>query len=149
AEGASHQNVPRGTETFFGEARGNLRLFSHAVIDAGASLVLGHGPHVVRGMEMYKGCLIAYSLGNFATYGKFGLRGPTALSLILEVNLTPKGSNAGRFLGGTIYPVVQVGKGVPKLDEKRKAISVVRSLSQSDFGRNAARISPAGVISAG
>ena len=47
--------------------------FSHAVVDAGADLVVGHGPHVLRGMEWYKGRLIAYSLGNFAGYGVFSL----------------------------------------------------------------------------
>lgn len=146
AEGSAHQHVPRGTETFFGEPRGNLRLFAHAVIDAGASLVLGHGPHVVRGMEMYKGKLIAYSLGNFATYGKFGLRGPTALSLILKVKLAPKGPSTGQFLGGEIFPVVQVGKGVPQQDDKRQVIPVIRKLSQADFGRSAARVTADGII---
>ncbi len=148
AEGAGHQNVPHATETYFGEARGNLRVFTHAVVDAGASLVMGHGPHVVRGMEMYKGRLIAYSLGNFATYGKFGLHGPTALSLILQVRLAPKGANTGQFLGGKIFPVMQVGKGIPRMDARHQIIPVVRKLSQADFGRNAARITPDGLISA-
>ncbi|ABF62091.1 CapA family protein [Ruegeria sp. TM1040] len=39
--------------------------FAHAVIDAGADLVVGHGPHLLRGMEIYKGKPIFYSLGNF------------------------------------------------------------------------------------
>ena len=43
AEGPSAKRVPRRTEIFFGEKRGNLRLFSKAVIDAGADLVLGAG----------------------------------------------------------------------------------------------------------
>ncbi len=38
--------------------------FAHAVIDAGASLVLGHHPHVVQEAEIYKNGLIFYSLGN-------------------------------------------------------------------------------------
>lgn len=147
AEGSAHQNVPNGTETYFGEARGDLRRFTHAVVDAGAHLVLGHGPHVVRGMEMYKGRLIAYSLGNFATYGKFGLRGPTALSLILEVQLSPAGPDAGRFLGGRVHPVVQIGKGVPRPDDKRQVIGVIRSLSATDFGKSAARVAKDGIIS--
>jgi poly-gamma-glutamate capsule biosynthesis protein CapA/YwtB (metallophosphatase superfamily) len=147
AEGSGHQHVPRGGETYFGEARGDLRRFSHAVIDSGAHLVIGHGPHVVRGMERYKGCLIAYSLGNFATYGKFGLRGPTALSLILEVRLTTKGTGqAGRFQRGRVTPVIQVGKGIPKLDTEKRVISVIRSLSQADFGKNAATVGKDGAI---
>ncbi|MGC4043931.1 MAG: CapA family protein [Armatimonas sp.] len=148
AEGAAYQNVPHGTESYFGEARGDLRRFTHAVIDAGADLVLGHGPHVVRGMEMYKGRLIAYSLGNFATYGKFSLRGPTALSLILQVQLATDGADRGKFLGGQIYPVLQIGKGIPKPDGKKQVIKVIRSLSAKDFGKSAAQVSPDGTIRA-
>lgn len=37
----------------------------HSAIDAGADLVIGHHPHVLQGFEIYKGKLIAYSLGNF------------------------------------------------------------------------------------
>ncbi|GAB4461914.1 MAG: CapA family protein [Armatimonadaceae bacterium] len=147
AEGTAHQHVPRGPERFFGESRGDLRRFTHAVIDAGADLVLGHGPHVVRGLEIYRDRLIAYSLGNFATYGKFGLRGETALSLILEVSLAPRGAKTpGMFVSGKIHPVVQVGKGIPQPDPTRKTIAVARKLSDTDFGKTAPRIAPDGVL---
>ena len=53
--------------------------FAHAVVDAGADLVVGHGPHVLRGMEWYSGRLIAYSLGNFAGYKVFALGGPLSI----------------------------------------------------------------------
>lgn len=39
--------------------------FAHACIDAGADIVIGHGPHMLRGLEIYKGKPIFYSLGNF------------------------------------------------------------------------------------
>ena len=39
--------------------------FAHSCIDAGADLFIGHGPHVLRGVEIYKGKPIFYSLGNF------------------------------------------------------------------------------------
>ena len=42
-----------------------LRIFSKRCIDAGASAVLGHGPHELRGIELYHGGVIFYSLGNF------------------------------------------------------------------------------------
>ena len=74
SEGTGAQRVPNKTEYLGSEARGNLPLFAHTVIDAGADLVLGHGPHVLRGMEIYKDRLIAYSMGNFATYGMFSLK---------------------------------------------------------------------------
>ena len=64
AEGAGKVHVPHGYETAFGENRGNLRRFARRAVDAGADLVLGSGPHVLRGMELYRGRLIAYSLGN-------------------------------------------------------------------------------------
>ena len=42
-----------------------LRQFAHDAVDAGAGLVVGHGPHRLRGVEIYKGAPIFYSLGNF------------------------------------------------------------------------------------
>ena len=84
AEGSGAMHVPHGTETFLGENRGDSRRFSHAVIDAGADLVVGSGPHVIRGLERYHGRLIAYSLGNFAGYKNFGTGGTLSLSAILQ-----------------------------------------------------------------
>jgi hypothetical protein len=130
AEGADRQRVPYGPETFLGEDRGDLRAFARAVVAAGADLVLGHGPHVVRGMEVIDGRLVAYSLGNFATYGGFNLAGPNGLSLVLEVSLAPDGA----FLGGRIHPARQERPGGPRLDPAGAVIPVVRSLSLEDFG---------------
>jgi poly-gamma-glutamate synthesis protein (capsule biosynthesis protein) len=42
-----------------------LPVFARRMIDEGANLVVGHGPHLLRGMELYKGRPIFYSLGNF------------------------------------------------------------------------------------
>jgi hypothetical protein len=42
-----------------------LTIFAHAVIDDGADVFVGHGPHVLRGIEIYKGKPIFYSMGNF------------------------------------------------------------------------------------
>ena len=144
AEGAAFQRVPKQTEIFFGEKRGNLPLFARTVIDAGADLVLGHGPHVLRGMEIYKDRLIAYSLGNFATYGWFSLKGPTALTMILEANLALD----GKFLGGKIHAGRQEGRGIPALDPSGEAIKTVRALSKADFGATAPKIADDGAISA-
>lgn len=143
AEGSAYQNVPKQTEVFFGERRGNLPLFARTVIDAGADLVLGHGPHVLRGMEIYKDRLIAYSLGNFATYGWFSLKGETALTMILETHLAPD----GKFIGGKIHAGRQEGRGIPALDVTGEAIRKVRSLSGSDFPASAPNISDGGIIS--
>jgi hypothetical protein len=143
AEGADRQHVGRVTETFLGENRGNPMRFARVAIDAGADLVVGHGPHVLRGMEWYKGRLIAYSLGNFAGYGVFSLGGPLSVSAILRVTL----AGDGRFETGLLVPTQLVGKGSPALDPSERAHEVVRALSRSDFGKRRVRISPTGVLS--
>jgi len=129
AEGESALHTPDGTEYFYGSNRGDLRRFAHSVIDAGADLVLGHGPHVPRAMEVYEGRLVAYSLGNFATYGRFSLRGNKGISLVLEAQLDAD----GRFVSGSILPVRLVDGGFPVQDEGAEVIPLVRELSQADF----------------
>ena len=136
AEGSGRCRVPFGAELFYNENRGDLRLFTHAMIDAGADLVLGHGPHVVRGMEVYKDRLIAYSLGNFATYGAFNLKGLPGLTVLLEVELAPD----GRFLGGKANPVKQPSPGGPRLDASGEILPILRGLSRADFGDAAVKI---------
>ncbi|MFM9905164.1 MAG: CapA family protein [Pyrinomonadaceae bacterium] len=142
AEGTDHQNVPSRSEIFLGENRGNLPAFTHAVIDAGASLVLGHGPHVMRGMELYKDHLIVYSMGNFCTYGWFGLAAETALSEIVEIKIDAD----GKFISGKINAAKQEGRGGPLLDKSGASIRVVRGLSVADFGANAPKIADDGTI---
>src|SRR5512138_582578 len=142
AEGADRQHVPPGHEEFLGEDRGDLRAFARTVVDAGADLVVGHGPHVVRGMEVVRGKLVAYSLGNFATYGGMNLSGPNGLSLVLEVKVAPDGT----FLGGRIHPARQERPGGPRLDPAGAVIPVVRTLSQEDFGASAVRVAEDGTI---
>jgi hypothetical protein len=144
AEGATHQHVAPGDELFVGEDRGDLRRFAHAMIDAGAQLVIGSGPHVVRAMEVYCGHLIAYSLGNFATYGSFNLTAENGISLILEVRLASDGS----FLGGQVYPVKQEKPGGPHLDPDLAILPVLRSLSAADFPSTHVDVGPLGELSA-
>jgi hypothetical protein len=142
AEGATHQHVLEGDETFLGEDRGDLRRFTHAAIDAGADLLLGSGPHVVRAMEVYKGKLIAYSLGNFATYGPFNLNAENGLSLVLEAHLATDGT----FLRGQAYAVKQEKPGGPKLDPDMKILPLLRGLSNADFPQTAIVVGPQGEL---
>jgi poly-gamma-glutamate capsule biosynthesis protein CapA/YwtB (metallophosphatase superfamily) len=142
AEGTNAQHVPNRSEIFLGENRGNLPAFTHTVIDAGADLVLGHGPHVMRGMELYRDRLIVYSMGNFCTYGWFQLAGETALTEIVEVKVAPD----GKFVSGKIHAGRQDGRGGPILDPAGESIRVVRSLSLADFGTNAPKIGDDGTI---
>jgi hypothetical protein len=137
-EGAKHQHFSRSDAV--NEA---IYDFAHAVVDAGADLVVGHGPHVLRGMELYKDRLIAYSLGNFATYRKFNLEGPAGLSMMLEVRLAADGA----FLGGQIHPARQDWPGGPRLDPSGEAIGVVKGLSEEDFGATAVLVGEDGTLS--
>ena len=142
AEGSGATHVPHGTEYFLGENRGNSRAFAHAVVDAGADLVVGSGPHVIRGVERYHGRLIAYSLGNFAGYKNFGTGGTLSLSAILSVQLRGDGS----LLGGTWTSLLLDGSALPHLDPSDASAHLVAQLSREDFGSAGARIAQDGTI---
>lgn len=130
AEGKDALHLRRGTERFLGENRGNLTGFAHGVIDAGADLVIGHGPHVVRALEVYKGKLIAYSLGNFLTYGMFNLKGPSGVSIILKAKLNAR---TGDFVGGRLVPVRLANGGIPEIDLSGEAAQLVKALTKQDI----------------
>jgi hypothetical protein len=142
AEGSDKMRVRKGTEMFLGENRGNSVAFTHAVVDAGADLVVGSGPHVLRGMEWYHGHLIAYSLGNFAGYKVFAMGGPLSISGILRVTLRGDGG----FDSGTLVPTRMVGGGLPALDPVETAHGMVRTLSKEDFGARAVKVSSNGQL---
>ena len=111
-------------ETYLDEDRGHLRDFAHRMVEAGADLVVGHGPHVLRGMEIYRGRLIAYSMGNLATYGQFNLTGNLGIGAILCSDL----DGTGAFISGTLLPTRQEGWGIPVKDPKGRAVKLVRYL---------------------
>jgi hypothetical protein len=129
AEGADLIHTPRGTEFAYGENRGDSRAFAHAVVDAGADLVLGSGPHVVRGLERYKHRLIAYSLGNFAGWDNFGLSGNLGLSGLLTVKV----DREGRIHGGRWLSLRLAEPGVPVVDSSDSSARLVDQLSAADF----------------
>ncbi|MFI7072609.1 CapA family protein [Micromonospora sediminicola] len=144
AEGADKTRVRPGTELFLGENRGDPVRFSKAMIDAGADLIVGHGPHVLRGMEFYKGRLIAYSLGNFAgggnalsNTGRFGWGG------VLKVSLKPDGS----WAGGSFVSTYMNSAGKPTIDRDDRGLGLVRQLARSDFPTTGARFDDTGEIS--
>ena len=130
AEGRSAQHVPGKPEVYVGERRGDVMAFAHAVIDAGAAMVIGHGPHVVRALELYKGKLIAYSLGNFLTYERFNLEGASGRSFVLQARLD---ADTGEFVGGQAVSVRLVNEGIPERDPEQQAAGLVRRLTQQDI----------------
>jgi hypothetical protein len=142
AEGADQTHTPIGVERAFGEDRGDTRRFAHAAVDAGADLVLGSGPHVVRGIELYRGRLIAYSLGNFLGYNTLVGGGTLALSGILRVRLRPEGAvQAARW-----YSVRLASPGVPRLDRSGASARLVSRVSRADFGPRAAVVDRRGAV---
>jgi hypothetical protein len=131
AEGSDKIHTPEGTEYAYGENRGDSRAFAHAVVDAGADLVLGSGPHVIRGIERYKGRLIAYSLGNFGGWDNFGISGNLGLSGLLTVKIDSK----GRVRGGRWLSLRLAEPGVPVVDSGHTAARLVKQLSAQDFSK--------------
>jgi poly-gamma-glutamate capsule biosynthesis protein CapA/YwtB (metallophosphatase superfamily) len=142
AEGAKYTKVTREREFFVGEDRGNVYEFAHLVIDAGADIVFGHGPHVPRAIEVYKNKFIAYSLGNFATYGRFNLRGNNGLAPIAKI-ITDR---AGNFIEGQIISAIQIGNGVPVPDEEHRAARLIKQLTEEDFPESKIKIDEEGNI---
>ncbi|MFH7242593.1 MAG: CapA family protein [Spirulina sp.] len=128
-EGSDATATRNQTEYFLSENRGNVVQFSRTVVDHGADLVLGHGPHVPRAIELYNNKLIAYSLGNFLGYRTLSTAGNLGTSLILTTNLDGNGD----FVSGRVVPVALDRNGVPYLDDHFKGVILVRTLTRRDF----------------
>jgi hypothetical protein len=145
AEGVAALHVPEAAESLGREPRGELRRWARAVVDAGADAVVGHGPHVLRGIEFYRGIPIVYSLGNFLTYRGFNLRGPLGLTAVLQLAFDTR----HRRESARLIPMVQAPRRGPRPDPRRASLELVRRLSVEDFGDMAARISGDGDIAPG
>jgi hypothetical protein len=130
AEGRDVTRLPFAEEEYYGEPRGDVVRFARMVVDAGADLVIGHGPHVVRAMERYKDRLIAYSLGNFATYYGISVAGIKGIAPILIATLDEE----GRFVEGDIISTRQLRPAGPSLDPDGRALKMIHGLSIEDFG---------------
>ncbi|MBI3562669.1 MAG: CapA family protein [Gammaproteobacteria bacterium] len=142
AEGQTAIHVIPGKEYFQGEDRGDSIGFAHTVIDAGADLVIGHGPHVPRAVELYHDRLIAYSLGNFCTYQGINVTGTSGLAPVLEVTL---GAD-GQFLHGQIISTRQQRPGGPVLDTGHTAAQLMAQLTDIDFPHTELTITGEGKI---
>jgi len=144
AEGSDAQHVTGGEEEYLGEDRGNPEAFAHRVIDAGADLVLGSGPHVLRGMEIYRDRLVAYSLGNFSGFHNFTIEGVLGESAVLHVTVAGDGS----FRAGRLASLQLVEEGQPVPDPEEAAADEVAGLSAEDFGGTAVQIKDGGRLRA-
>jgi poly-gamma-glutamate capsule biosynthesis protein CapA/YwtB (metallophosphatase superfamily) len=142
AEGNGAEVLPFAREIFAGEDRGNVVEFAHSMIDAGADIVLGHGPHVVRPLEVYKDRLIAYSLGNFATYYGISVEGIRGLAPILFATL----DDEGRFVSGRVEPTIQIRPAGPAPDPARGVIKLLQSLTSTAFPAGRVQIADDGSL---
>ncbi len=129
AEGSAKTHVTRKTEIFYDEDRGNVYEFARMAIDAGADVVLGHGPHVTRAIDQYKGKFITYSMGNFCTYHRFNLKGVNGVAPIFKLTLKKDGT----FVEGEIISIKQLGEGGPVLDNENGALEQIKQLTAEDF----------------
>jgi hypothetical protein len=143
AEGASHDRVTRAEEIFLNENRGDPYRFARTAIDAGADIVFCHGPHIPRAVDVYRGRFIAYSLGNFWTYGRFNLSGHSGLAPIADVEVT----GTGELVGARIVGARQDRPGGPYFDPANAAAARIAELTARDFPESGVRVAPDGTIS--
>lgn len=130
AEGPDRGATPMGREWFLGEDRGDVRAFAHAAVAAGADVVFGQGPHIPRGMELDHGHLIAYSLGNFLTYGGISVAGPLGLAPLVSVRL----DDEGRLLDGRVVSFRQSFRAPLAADPTNAAAHWIAARTRADFG---------------
>jgi len=141
-EGGTALRTENEFEYFLDEPRGNLIQFAHAAIERGADLVLVHGPHVPRALEIYQDRLIAYSLGNFCTYRGMSLDEEKGYAPLLWVEL----GREGEFVKGKIFSFVQSPPGGPKRDQKERAWTLIKKLSEEDFPETSPFFGESGII---
>lgn len=142
AEGSNYTHVPGKMEHYVGERRGDVKAVAHAAIDAGADVVFGHGPHLVRAAELYKDHIIFYSLGNFCTPYRMGIAGLTGQAPVAFVEL----DKDGKFVGGKIHSFIQKRGLGPRKDPTNAAAKQIRKLSEQDFPDSPLRIADDGTL---
>lgn len=134
---------------------------AHAIVDAGASAVLGHHPHVARPVERYGNAVIAYSLGNFAA--DMIWYPPNRRGLVLDCDIGAGGAQGVRLhavrVEGSYLPRVQRGetivpaefvRGIPPDEYVRRARNTVQAQRRSLYFytiRNVWRFSPSALVS--
>ena len=142
AEGVAAQRTADSTEIFYGTSRGNPVAFARTAVDAGASLVLGHGPHVLRALEWRGESLVAYSLGNLLTFGPFSTAEPLNRGALLCATIDEDGRVPDAHVVSTVQPVA----GRLERDPHNRAAALMDSLSRLDFPRTGAIVDPTGRV---
>ena len=143
AEGPTAQRTKNATEKFLTRInRGNPVAFADAAFSGGATLVVGHGPHVLRAAEWRGDRLVFYSLGNLLTYGPFRLREPTNRGAVACATI----DSAQHVSNAELRATMQLWPGVLRADSAKRALKLIDSLSALDFPRSGARIDSSGAV---
>ncbi|OPH38328.1 CapA family protein [Moraxella equi] len=137
AEGAEHTRVPKTTEMYLNENRGDVYKFSHSLIDMGADIVIGHGPNITRAVEVYQDRFIAYSLGNFNTYGAFNVRGLNGIAPIINVTM----QKDGKFVSADVVSIYQTKEHGLRIDKQNRAFGELKRLTELDFPNSGLKFS--------
>ena len=112
------------------------------MIDAGADIIFGHGPHVTRAVDLYKDRFITYSMGNFCTYRGISVSGVSGIAPIIKVYTNAQ----GKFYKAKIIPTYQTyGTGV-KIDPEKQVIRKIKELTEKDFPESTIRFDENGII---
>ena len=143
AEGPTAQRTRDSTELFLGTIdRGNPVAFADAALESGATMVIGHGPHVLRAAEWRGDRLVLYSLGNLLTYGPFRLVEPANRGAVVCAEI----DSVRHVRTAWLRPTVQLAPGVLRVDSTARAAALVDSLSALDFPITGAMVGPDGVL---
>lgn len=128
------------------------RLFAQTAVDAGADIVVGHGPHMLRGIEVYRGRPIFYSLANFVLRGSDGSSGEESRSgavlsgrdsLVVRVSVS-----AERIVEVELLPIIIGDDGQPRLDSSTSGQRIVQAVAalSADLGTEVEARESLGVI---
>lgn len=142
AEGPNAQRTRNATEPFLGMDRGNPVAFADSAFAGGATLVIGHGPHVLRAAQWRDDRLVFYSLGNLLTYGPFSMHEPTNRGAVACATI----DSVGHVSDAEIRPTMQLWPGVLRADSTHRAWTLIDSLSALDFPRTGVRVDSSGHV---
>lgn len=143
AEGAAAQRTRDSTELFLGDIdRGNPIAFANAALESGATMVIGHGPHVLRAAEWRDDRLVLYSLGNLLTYGPFRLAEPMNRGTVACADI----DSAQHVKAAWLRSTMQLAPGVLRVDTSARATVLIDSLSAIDFPTTGVLVGADGVL---
>lgn len=126
AEGDAAVFLTGAPEIFLGEQRGDVRAFARTVIEAGASLVVGHGPHVLRAAECVGSAAVLHSIGNFVSVGGLSVASLANVSAMLEALFDA----GGALRGVRLIPVTFRQERLPLIDPTGRALHLVNALGE-------------------